>query len=147
MNKLIISELSQNNKKLYFIINRIFSIKDLMGESKMKGIFCPFHGESADSGSKPSSRFYEEGDLIKLWCFQEHRSYYSYHYIKLILNKDPLKYLIKHSKEEEILYYLNQYKEEESEKNENIEIHSLKDLSNLYTTLDSKKDYSNWYKV
>ena len=147
MNKLIISELSQNNKKLYFIVNRIFSIKELMGETKMKGIFCPFHGESPDSGSKPSSRFYEEKDMVKLWCFQEHRSYYAYHYIKLILKEDPLKYLIKHSKDSEIAYYLTLYKEETSSEDTSYQINSFKELTKLFPTISSKNDYSNWYLI
>ena len=83
MNKQILSELQNNYKKLYYVVNSCFSIKELMGESKNKGIFCPFHGESRLAGSKPSARFYENQFPVKLWCFQERKSYYSYHYIFL----------------------------------------------------------------
>ena len=64
MNKQILSELKNNPKKLYFVVNNIFSIKELMGESKNKNIYCPFHGESKSTGSKPSARFYDNVENI-----------------------------------------------------------------------------------
>lgn len=147
MNKQILSELKNNPKKLYFVVNNIFSIKELMGESKNKNIYCPFHGESRSAGSKPSARFYDNVDPVKLWCFQEHKSYYSYHYIKLILKTDPLQYLIENASEKQITYYCQEYIETNEDEITKININSLKELSKMYGCLSVNKDYSQWYIV
>lgn len=118
-----------------------------MGEYKDKNIYCPFHGESRRKGSKPSARFYDNIIPVKLWCFQEHRSYYAYHYIKLILKGDPLQYLINHSSSKQIEYYANEYKEEQKDEYPKLDISSLKELDEMYDTLDIRKDYSKWYIV
>lgn len=144
MNKQILSDLSNNPKKLYYVVNRIFSIKELMGENKLKGIFCPFHNDKG----KPSSRFYIEPELDKLWCFTEGKSYFSYHYIKLILKEDPFKYLLKHSKEEEIAFYINDYNNKvDEEEIPTYKINELSDLDEYFNTQDSSIDYSKWYLV
>lgn len=149
MNKQLLSELQNNPKKLYYIVNQCFSIKELMGETSDKGIYCPFHGESRLSGSKPSARFYDNQFPIKLWCFTEHKSYYAYHYIKLIMKRDPLQYLISHAKEKKIEYYLKEYElENDSTEEERFyNIKDLEDINNLYSTLPINKDYSTWYIV
>ena len=148
MNKQLLSELKNSPKKLYYVVNRVFNIKELMGESKNKNIYCPFHGESRAGGSKPSARFYDNVFPVKLWCFQEHVSYYSYHYIKLIMKRNPLDYLISNCSEKKIKYYINEY-DENSEDEEQIRynIKSLQDLDELYNTLDANEDYSNWFIV
>lgn len=150
MNKLTMSKIANDYKALYYITNRCFDIKDLMEETRDKDIFCPFHGESRLSGSKPSARFYTNVFPSKLWCFQERRSYYSYHYIKLILKENVFKYLLKHSNEKEILYYYDEYKEyaEEDEQGEiNYSFSSLDEINELYNTQNINKDYSNWFIV
>ena len=147
MNKQILSELKNDSKKLYFVVNNIFSIKELMGETQNKNIYCPFHGESREAGSKPSARFYDNVSPVKLWCFQEHRSYYAYHYIKLILKKDPLQYLIANASEKKINYYSNEYSEQTEGEITRLKIDSLEELDTMYKTLDINKDYSNWYVV
>ena len=148
MNKQLLSELKNNRKKLYYIVNNCFSIKELMGESKDKNIYCPFHGESKTSGSKPSARFYENVSPVKLWCFREHKSYYAYHYIKLIMKLDPLHYLISNVSNKKIEYYANEYKEQQEEEEIiKLDISSLEELDKMYNTLDIDKDYSKWYIV
>ena len=147
MNKQLLSDLKNNPKKLAYVVNNIFSIKELMGETKNKGIYCPFHGESKAAGSKPSARFYENTNPIKLWCFQEHKSYYSYHYIKLIMKSDPLSYLISNSSEKKINYYITEYNENISEETERLNIQSISELNSMYGTLEINNDYSKWYIV
>lgn len=150
MNKQLLSELNKNVKKLYHIVNNLFDIKELMGESRDKGVYCPFHGESRTSGSKPSARFYTNQTPTKLWCFRERKSFYSYHYIKMVLKQDPLQYLIENSTERAIKYWADDYDEtyqdEENEENPYM-FFSLDDINNLYSTLDIKEDYTNWYLV
>ena len=147
MNKQILSELKNNTKKLYYVVNNCFSIKELMGEIQDKNIYCPFHGESRAAGSKPSARFYTNIAPIKLWCFQEHRSYYAYHYIKQILHINPLDYLIKHVSEKKINYYINDYNENVNEEEKEFNINNIDELDTLYGTISSKKDYSKWYLI
>ena len=149
MNKQLISELQNNPKMLYYIVNEAFSIKELMGESHNKGIYCPFHGESRASGSKPSARFYDNQVPIKLWCFSEHKSYYAYHYIKLIMKRDPLQYLIKNTSEKKIQYLKSRFELEfDQEENEPLyTITSLESISDLYFTLYATEDHSKWYIV
>ena len=147
MNKQILSELKNNPKKLYYVVNNIFSIKELMGEIKNKNIYCPFHGESKAAGSKPSARFYDNISPTKLWCFQEHKSYYSYHYIKLILKIDPLQYLISNANTKQIEYYSNEYNESHEDEFHKLNIDSLKELNKMYGCLDINEDYSKWYII
>lgn len=117
-----------------------------MGETQDKNIYCPFHGESRTAGSKPSARFYTNTNPVKLWCFQEHRSYFAYHYIKQIMHKNPLDYLISHITEKKINYYIQDYNENIAEENEKTySIKSLNDINELYKTLNATKDYSKWY--
>lgn len=147
MNKQILSELKSNHKKLYYIVNNIFSIKELMGESRNKNIYCPFHGESKAAGSKPSARFYDNTTPTKLWCFQEHKSYYAYHYIKLIMKTDPLNYLIDNASSKEIEFYASEYNDQVEEEFTKLNITSLEELDQMYNTIDATKDYSKWYIV
>lgn len=148
MNKQILSDLKNSPKKLYYVVNHCFSIKELMEEVRDKNIYCPFHGESRASGSKPSARFYTNVEPVKLWCFQEHRSYYAYHYIKQIMNQDPLNYLISHITEKKIKYYIQDYNENMAEEEEkSYSFSSLEELDSLFNTLDTNEDYSKWYIV
>ena len=148
MNKQLLSDLKNNPKKLYYVVNNCFSIKELMNETQDKNIYCPFHGESKASGSKPSARFYTNVNPVKLWCFQEHHSYYSYHYIKQIMHKNPLDYLISHVNENQIKYYIEDYNENIAEKDEKTYIiNSLEDIDLLYNSFNLDQDYSKWYLV
>lgn len=148
MNKQLLSELQNNYKKLYYVVNQCFSIKELMSESHNKNIYCPFHGESRKGGSKPSARFYDNQFPVKLWCFQEHKSYYSYHYIKLIMKRDPLQYLISNTTERKIKYYIEEYENEREDDEElSYSISSLDELADLYSSIPIENDYSNWYIV
>lgn len=148
MNKQLLSKLQKDYKKLYYIVNHCFSIKELMGETHNKNIYCPFHGESRSSGSKPSARFYDNQSPIKLWCFQEHKSYYSYHYIKLIMKRDPLQYLISNVSEKRIKYYLEEYlNEQDNETEVTYSIDSIDEIDDLYSTIPIDEDYSKWYIV
>ena len=148
MNKLLMSQLSSNPKKLFFVVNQIFSIKELMGETRDKGIYCPFHGETAEKGSKPSARFYTNNFPVKLWCFMEHKSYYAYHYIKLIMHRDPLQYLIKHSTDKEIEYYMNEFDSNNTDDEEiSYKINNFNDIEDIFDTLPSNENYDDWYIV
>jgi len=147
MNKQLLSDLKNNPKKLYYVVNNIFSIKELMGEVQEKNIYCPFHGESKAAGSKPSARFYTNVSPIKLWCFQEHKSYYAYHYIKLIMKLDPLSYLISNASEKKINYYVEEYNEKTEEEFNKLNISSLEELDLMYKTIEVNNDYSKWYIV
>jgi len=147
MNKQILSELKSNYKKLYYVVNNTFSIKELMGESQNKNIYCPFHGESKAAGSKPSARFYDNIVPTKLWCFQEHKSYYAYHYIKLIMKLDPLQYLMENASSKQIEYYANEYNNQVEDELTKLNITSLNELDKMYNTLDVNNDYSKWYIV
>lgn len=148
MNKQLLSELQSNYRLLSYVVNNIFSIKELMGETKNKGIYCPFHGESRQGGSKPSARFYDNQFPIKLWCFSEHKSYYSFQYIQKIMKRSPLQYLIANSTEKKIKYFIEEFKEKSEEEIETLyDFKSLEEIDQLYNTLDSSKDYSKWYIV
>lgn len=148
MNKQLLSDLKNNPKKLYYVVNNCFSIKELMNESRDKNIYCPFHGESKAAGSKPSARFYTNTIPNKLWCFQERRSYFAYHYIKQIMHQNPLDYLISNITEKKISYYIQEYNENVAEDDEkSYNFNSLNEINDLFNTLKGDKDYSKWYLV
>ena len=110
-----------------------------MGINSSRKIKSPFRDDN-----KPSCKIYVEDELDKLWDFSQRRSYFSYHYIKMVLNKDPLKYLLKNGSIEEINYYSKQFDELKEEKDNNfIEIENVLELDELYNSIDSRIEY-NW---
>lgn len=85
-----LKELGMRNIKI--LIDRLVPFDSLANVSIYGNCFCPFH----DDRNKPSAHCYADEDgVVKLWCFQEHRFYGSYDYLKIIKGIDPVKYLEK----------------------------------------------------
>jgi hypothetical protein len=64
------------------------------------------------------------------------------------MKRDPLQYLISHTTERKIKYYIEEYESEREDDEElSYSISSLDELSDLYSSIPIEKDYSNWYIV
>ena len=112
-----------------------------MGVNSSRKIKSPFRDDN-----KPSCKIYVEDELDKLWDFSQKRSYFSYHYIKMVLKKDPLKYLIKNGNVEEINYYAKEFDNIQEEKGDTVyTINSIKELDILYGSIDSRLHYDWMY--
>lgn len=60
---------------------------------------CPFHEDN-----RPSAKLYKDSDYERLFCYACNRQYTSYSYIKIVLGKEPIKYLFEHVVFEEIFF-------------------------------------------
>lgn len=112
MNAVLLHEL--NTKKLIYpqmpkyLVNTFFALTDFSEFSSYGSMFCPFHDD--ESGGKPSAKFFEDEDGIqRLFCFSERRQYTAYDYIKLLLHKDPMLYMVQEIPENEIRFAVKEY--------------------------------------
>jgi hypothetical protein len=76
-------------KNIRILIDRLVPLNNLADLPLYGNCFCPFH----DDRNKPSAHCYEKDGVVKLWCYQEHRYYGSYDYLKIIKGINPVRYL------------------------------------------------------
>lgn len=85
-------------KKIKIIIERLIPFEELVDVS-FGNVFCPFHNNKITKAAK----FYLDDDnVVRLYCFSEHRTYTSFDYLKLIKNVNPLDYLKSRYSEKEL---------------------------------------------
>lgn len=87
------------------LVNSFYNLTDFEDISPWGSVFCMFHDDK--SGGKPSAKLYVDEDGSEtLFCFSERKRYSAYDYIKLILQKEPLKYLLENQSDDEIKFMI-----------------------------------------
>lgn len=100
------------NKKLQYpniekdLIERYYNITDFIDISEYGPCYCMFH----DDRNKPSAKLFKDEDGIeRMWCFVCRKQYTSWHYIKLILNENPIARFLKDYTENDFIEFLKDY--------------------------------------
>ncbi len=110
--KELLKKLTQDKKLTKFIIEKLFMYEDLnsyyqMIDSSTGNIYCPYHEH--EFGEKntvsPAAKMYydEERDISTIHCFTSKKSYTTYDYLTLIMEKEPVQYLLDNVDTESIL--------------------------------------------
>ena len=73
------------------LVEKLIPLSWFINTTSTSNVLCPFH----DNTSSPAAKIYtDENGISRLFCFAESKTYSSYHYIKLILEKDPIEYIM-----------------------------------------------------
>lgn len=132
-------------EKLTLLENDLISLigitSQLIPISKLIGIeegstYCPFHSDEIHK----SAKVYEDIDGIsRLYCFGQCRTQYtSYEYIKKVLKKSPLQYLMQVYPKQKIIEYYENYEQEinQSDKKINYVKEKYNESKNLIEFID-----------
>lgn len=93
-------------------LNNFITLSELMNVKEYGSMYCEFHGERREKGSHPSAKFFsgDSDGIERIYCWVCKRQYTAYDYVKIVMEQNPVSYLLHNISHLELLNYTENLK-------------------------------------